>query len=596
MISTLYPDLTADQLAALHRRLGVPACFLLVEVVPGDNGPVAARHEMYPRAWAERGFVRRPPAPTNSAEFIPLSSVELLHAARVWLERYATAKVAVGIALVSQDGVPASAVAELRTDLQTLPSEVATREIVAVQQRDGELFLDAATPLPTLRTVDYSAYFEVQLEGRNTLTERGPHLPLRTGVQFGPSPERHALLRVRGVAPEGSATPLPAEAWFRLELPRAVAHVLSPRLTIDVCPAANPAEDHWNVEWASGHGGRVIPTAPPLAAPGARPPLHLAVVFDRTCPDAKTWPAARRFLMSEARATPATGSSLGISAEQVAGFASEVEPEDRNASLADVQLADCNIELRESVGPALRECLGQLESAFSKVTIHPFWFGDTATADFEPMEGMHRNIETWGAFGPYPATNGQVETLFDSYDYVPSFDVFDPLERVLHEVNERLVPRLREIADGAPSQAAIVIIGNSPPTFAPNGDEREIKALTRFWRVAKTHFCPRSLPGDARSWTRELAVAKNLGIPVIYAFLSLDRSAVPGDGPLKQRVDRVKDLERCTRDALADFAEVRLTDEAPANREGLTAALRQALAITVQSLAGHGHSTLLLTR
>jgi hypothetical protein len=574
----LFPNLSAEQVAAFHRLVGSPPCFLLLEAVPGQEGPTVYGHELYPRAWASHGFARRPVALFGEEEHLPLSPASgLLQPVSTWLEGDGLNLSSGAIALLFDATLPDEPIADFQARLLSLPPEAGLRTFTLVQRRGRQLFISSGRPLPTLPFLDSSLHFELWLEAANQLKVEGLKLPLTIGVQFPDPAEHSALLRVHAASLDSAQLHLPAERWYRLDPPPGPS-AAPPRLLLDVCPRSDPAQDHWELSWSDGRGAITPVLAPPAVRVTARV-LHLAIIFDRTCPDADSWPAARQLFFRKS-----VGDLSDTGAMAARGFEEADLPV--MAPEPPAKPEDYNRKLREGFWPALRDSMGELPAHFHKVVIHPIWFGDTATPEFDPINEMPLNTLVVDALAPH-ALDPELDRVFRAWRYMPSYDVFDPLELALHAANERL----RDAK--SPARAAIIIVGNSPPTFVADEERRERDALAKYWDLARVQFCPRSRPGRVR-WTTEVETAARRNVPIIYALLSLDPAAATTD-QRRESVDFIMTMERCMRDALSLFSpKVRVTDAALANTEGLQRALGQALDLVAQSAGQQNPSSLIL--
>ena len=311
----------------------------------------------------------------------------------------------------------------------------------------------------------------------------------------------------------------------------------------------------------------------PSTDAGTRPPLHLALIFDRTCPDDAGWPHAYGFYQTardeQPDAAPSVDRYFGTAGQSASPAAADY-----------AKLADCNRLLRAGFGEALQAALPVLETGrFGKISLHPFWFQDLPSTDFNPFQARHVDPVSFG-----PEVERRPEHLFRHRSYVPSLDVFDPVEHALQAANARLRAALDADGGGAAPLAAVVIVGNSPPNFL-GPDPRELAALDVFNQAFGQSFCSRADPHADLRWSAEVDAAASRGIAVVYALLTLTGDHAPAS--LSNVVDNVERIAACTHDALRCFPEVRLTDGAPADREGLAASLRQAFSLVAGAFDGY---------
>ncbi len=411
-------------------------------------------------------------------------------------------------------------VPEWSGDPEAIPGALLAGTVVATRSRGPDRSIPVLDSLyrrcPDLRLVDPGrdlvkgtaapevSPFRIALRGSEDLILDNVTLPLEVRVACrGDRRELHRL----GV----DASPhrnLPAPGWFRVPAgPDA-------RLRIDVRPG--PDGDRWEVtRIEDGYPLDPVPADRALAPDGVLPG-RLAVVLDRTCPD-REWRGAAEHLARHGSA-----------------------PEDAPSVSA------WNLELRAGAAAALAR-----ELAPRGARLDAWWVADVIPEGMGVPEGVTDLKDPVGELGS--AGGASASALLGGAGYHPGYDLFDPIERALERILERVEAE-------NPPELGILVMGNSPPSLP----WQATSPLAALRRVAGG-------PAEARrrsgAWHRCLDRFRSLGIPVVYLFLT---GEAPGAGAAKGR----SDLERKVIEALAGTVEL---VQAGADREGADAGVRESL-------------------
>ncbi len=292
-----------------------------------------------------------------------------------------------GVVLIPTD------VAGVRTS-DIIGSLFGVRDTVSVFCTSDGTFLHDGLPLST----DERDYFSsresavITVHGAGERRFEGAELPLRLPLRL-PSPG--GAQPVVGVT--GGAG-LPGQIWYTL------GGVREGNLEIDVTP--RPDGDRWNIHYRDDAGNRQSMRRATGPAPRAirRPLDRLAVIFDRTCPDAAAWSAARSLTL--------------------------------RGLLDDPRAAELNRGLRDGLAAALSKILGPLA-----IPVDVWWVSGDAVV----------------AAGSAPAS--ETAALLDDAGWAPGEGIWDPLEEGLESALDSL-----DIDGLDPhGSVAVVIVGNSPP-------------------------------------------------------------------------------------------------------------------------------------
>ena len=570
-------------LAALHSALHEPPAFAWLGIDP--TGSVVEGALLFPRNWAKNGFARCP---------LRGGSIELAETAALALWRRdlveGCREPTVAIVLESPDcaGGAAQVIEALALD-----DALASGHVLVLMRDKDELFCDGER-LAKRGLVNATNEVHLELKGARTQVYEHIHLPQRIALRLGYRPAERTLLHVQARAPAGAHCKFPSPRWFRASIPDATPQRGRCAIQVDIEPHLDPAEDHWMLSFADATAGQWTEAlAPDDDGFAPTQPLHLSVIFDRTCPDAHLWPQARALIAGSP--VPADDAKPGVSGTAQFGQVPPVAP-------LPPSVGGMNRRLRDAAGQGLRDALADLAPAFSRITVYPFWVGDVPSEHFDPIdEPAAATSTTTGAHAPQNAESPGLPVLFQNEEYMPGLDVFDPIEQALAEVNERARQR------GGDDPSAIVIIGNSPPNFVESDlSQRYAAEETRAYELfvaaaGGTRFMPRP---RGKVWHQELRLADESNTPVVYALLHLQHDDATGEAAATQAAsftrsadysrvrDRLRTVEDCTRRALALFPSLTLTASQPATPNGVAAALREAAALLAAEFDGHSASTI----
>ncbi len=566
-------------LAALHTALHEPPVFAWLEL--DRNGTVLDGTQLFPRNWAKNGFAQRT-LPGGSVELADSSTLAM------WGQKLSESAAVACAAIVIQSPENAAAAAQLLTSLAL--EESLSMGCVLVLVRENDHLLCDGVALQKRDLIDATNHVRLELKGARTQVYHNTYLPKQLSLRLGYSPTSRTLLHVHASAPAKAGCKIPQARWFRASLPDSTPRTNVCALSVDIEPHVDPEEDRWVLSFTNGSQGRWTEALAPESHESApAKPLHLYVIYDRTCPDAQLWPLARA-LISGAPSAPQKNTV--DSTARSPGTAPLSQP--------NIPTGDLNRSLRESTGAALRDALASIAPSFPSITVYPFWVGDVASEAFDPIGGGPATTIATGAHTPQRADSPSMATLFHNEEYIPGLDVFDPLEHALAAVNTRCQQR------GGDEPSAVIIIGNSPPTFDATdstkpGALEETKAYELFTTAAGgIRFNPRP---RGRPWHEALSIAEQNNTLVIYALLHLQHEDSGGEAaptlaamfPRNSDYSRVRDrlraVEDCTRRALELFPSLHLTASQPATPSGITAALREAATLLATELNGHSAST-----
>lgn len=368
-------------------------------------------------------------------------------------------------------------------------------EVLAVAEEEP------ATP-PEVQAVD------VTFRGRTAVRVNSRLLPFAVDFDLPAGREDRWVLEVAGTSP---ADPLPPPTWFRVAAPG------RGRVRVDVEPDATGAR--WSLAYEEGGEIERLP-APPRGSDGDG--LRLALVLDRTCPDAEHTLAAAKVGLRGA-----TGHGT------------------------------MNRGIRRALGKALPFELPGNPPA----RVLPYWVADVADEHLHAPPGLDLPDQPHGALGEVPV--GEVAPRLETLGYSPGLDLWDPLELALAEATD-------ELATTPGADAAVLLVGNSPPTH-PTQEESPLAALPARLGLRATWRASNDL------WHRTLFRLEGMHVPVCYLFLTHPEAR-----------GRAAEVEEGTRRALE--ACVPLVAR-PATAEGVREGVRDALAllrerVTAPSLVG----------
>ncbi|QXE85531.1 hypothetical protein KP003_14215 [Geomonas nitrogeniifigens] len=399
------------------------------------------------------------------------------------------------------------------------------------EDAEGELFFcgDPVPPVPTI-------------PNRTILTVEGafkhdfPHITLPKTLEVECPVQRGCYLGIRAKAQQ-STVPLPVEAWFYLAGPQRGT------LEIGIIPRRDGA-DIWSVRYAGKVAAQVSP--PPHGPISGK----LAVVLDRTCPDRSNWRNARDVALGTFSSLEETMSSkMGFGVDDGTGAGDEVG--------ATVSYPGFNREIRTAIGPGLTAALDERE-----ITVHAAWFADVGCEGLQMPEGVQPPERAYSLSGQSDAKGAQ--HLFSAMTYSPGIDLWDAAE-------QGLTIGMKAIEN---DPAGVIIIGNSPPTCPTQAGP--LRNLNRVELGRKDFYT--SARDSNPAWYEQLKRGKDLGIPIVYIFLTHD------DLPDSERISEIERsqyfayLHMQTRllDALASCEGLKVIT-AKADQAGVQAALGEAV-------------------
>lgn len=315
----------------------------------------------------------------------------------------------------------------------------------------------------------------------------------------------------------------PPDVWLEFDPPTHAPQ----QIRVDVtCRLGRP--DVWDVQVETSHTS--IPAYPceaPAAVDHERQIRSLGLVVDRTAPDEQGWDAARQ-------------TANGI--QQFWG-----QPTSGDGAPAP------NQAIVDGLGPAIEAAFGH------DVLIDLIAVGDQTDGDLSAPPGIPLAEDV------VPVANdlapGDIRAHASALAWAPGLDVWDPMEKGLD-----LALRAAERDSG---HSAILIIGNSPPTPSHRSDDPFRSLLS-----GKRGFPATTVRRPSTAWQDLLERANELGIPVVYLFLSYRQ--LPGFPA--QWFEPFQLLQEAVRDGLRGHR-MRLVDT-PATIEGIQRAMVVAAEVT----------------
>jgi hypothetical protein len=313
----------------------------------------------------------------------------------------------------------------------------------------------------------------VRLELRGVESVLFPALNLPAAVRVTvPPADSQRFLHVSGTHPSGS---LPADAWFFLDAPAGPVE-----LEVTVVPGRG--EDRWCVRAGGREVGR--PSEPPTPTPTR----HVILVFDRTCPDADQWVAARAMVRGAPPADLADPTATFVANRPAPDAATVSAPPPRQPSQADL-----NAAIRAGVEEGFRRGFGP------QVEVDLVWFADTPGHMGRPP-GLWIPHEACGR-ADYRCPAPELGRALGAATYVPGLDLWDALEDAVREA-------VRLVAAFGP--APVLIVGNSPPCPPTDPDH----PFTRLWRAR----LPRSTVRSRGRFPDALDELARAGCPILVVF------------------------------------------------------------------------------
>lgn len=373
------------------------------------------------------------------------------------------------------------ALAILYTDPKTLPGwqqrlqvyQSGSRHWIQVQ---GTSYIVSGQALSAGDPQQSTCSTQLQLQGQQEIRIPETNLPVQFKVQI---PESKSLrtLQIKGYNPFFS---LPAPQWFRLphSLPAGIT-----QLELDIQPASD-GQEHWQLRHTAT--GFSIPalTQAPLGHKLLKEQGRLALILDRTCPDADAWSAARQVLL-----TPQIPQS--------------VLPPSFHAQEDPFQIGDLNRQIRQTLAEGLQAFF---QNHLPQVQIELAWFADSPQPHL--AHPGHLTLPHKAANLLLPQALPNLRQSMEQITYAPGLDIWDPLELALSE----LVDSFERHQTWAP----VLIVGNSPP------NPPELNPQSPFFQLLqKTHTTFRRpwQMGSGRSFPELLNKLEKQGVPVVYLFL-----------------------------------------------------------------------------
>ncbi|NVB39835.1 hypothetical protein G6O69_18475 [Pseudenhygromyxa sp. WMMC2535] len=361
---------------------------------------------------------------------------------------------------------------------------------------------------------------QLRVEGANTLRRNRCDLPVEIEVSVPSCGPSQRVLRI--ASSSSYATDLPTPLWICIDGPP------SGKLVIDIEPMVDG--DAWKLVYAGSRRNVQVVPAPDQHHRGFHLE-HLALVFDRTCPDTQSW--ARAYAWSRRGPNADHYSSLSPALQQSEWGGAEqpntVDPEDFNS------------EIRRTLGRALAEVLDP------EVPVDAWAVKDSHERSDVVVELTRRS-------------GSELAHAFEPCTYSTGIDLFDPIERGL----ECAIERLENVGAGS---AAVLIVGNSPPTvsFGPG----KIRNLLEFPGY-------RTFPRfETDLWASVLRRCEEQEVRVVYVFL--EHAFRPGELDVRSH-DYNRAMTLSNKVALALESDVELV-RAQADEPGLRAGIEDALAL-----------------
>ncbi|WP_413208286.1 hypothetical protein [Rhodospirillum sp. A1_3_36] len=293
-------------------------------------------------------------------------------------------------------------------------------------------------------------------------------------------------------------------------------------LRLDIRP--NSQGDSWTVGEVDVATGQVTPLAPVSSRPPPASIDRLAVIFDRTCPDEGKWGRAWEI-------------SLGIGRMPTGGFLAA----DEEGEGEEIPQAEVNSEIRRTLGPAITRALGE------DTPVDCWWFADQGGDGVVCPHTVNMPERPFSEVGA--EASGHVDRLVQNLTWAPGLDLWDALDEALNAASIRLV-------DERENNKAILIVGNSPPTFPREPD-------TPFFQVRNAMGHSTAVRQKTFCWKEALDRCREARIPIVYLFLT--HSAAPFG--LERSFDVFRQVQTEVRRAL-DACGIHVVAE-PATEEGL---------------------------
>jgi hypothetical protein len=471
------PMLTAAETLLLLRLLPDRRAWTVLDLRRPEQPSAWA---VFVRAWAADGCVRRPLPSANPADLGGKEAV-----------------VVTGPTPPEHLSVPADA--------------------LLVTDHDGRLF-HCGRPLDELPPLENRAgSTTVEVRGRTARVVLRCDLPLTVRVR----PAATAARSLVCISAANPYDPPPPPRWFRVPGRGAVG------LTVDAVPDADG--DAWRV---LVDGVAAEPAGDPAAGgpgPGLR---HLALVFDRTCPDGAGWADARQLVIDPR------------------GRGADASDYLRTEGLGPLSAPDFNRAVRDGLADALRA----LPDA-ATLPVHLAWFADGNEKGVASLPGVDMPLTLSGDMGTRAAA--EAADLLRRLTYCPGLDLWDPLQDALAAVAE---PLLRSPRAGA----GVLVVGNSPPDLP-------LQAASPLWELLEFRGLGTTARRHDRRFTDLVRRLDRAGVPLVYLFLTHDR-AVGGEA---KDFDLYQSLQAQVQQALAAAMPV---VPAPADEAGIARGLRDALA------------------
>ena len=416
---------------ALASAAGVPD-FLTIDT---RYSPVQVRRH-YSRSWVREGFTLAPGPAVDPFD----GNV-------------------VAAALEAEPECPLAVISTARDPVwgafsERVAAEFGIGRVLQIVDRNGVLHWNAV-PLGEGQALDRTRATQLRVTASNEYVLRDIDLPAEVAFSLPGTGSAPNLLRVEASSRyESDRARLPPPAWLRVAGPPGG----NGRLRIDVVPGAG--HDRWRFDADPPGIGIVQVPEPERPDPLSR----VAIVFDRTCPDAGRWADAQR-LAQEIHEAP----------DQFPSF-------------------------NEGIRRAMRQALsGGDWPAGAKWCVS--WFADVPGDGMAQLKGVP---PTGGEVGPARVVD-TAEGLADAFDtltYQPGLDVWDPVEKALAQT----LPFF-ETGEGG----VVIIVGNSPPTYpGPDSPLAPIAAAFGFETGRRTH---------SDVWHEALKRLGGMGVAVYYVFL-----------------------------------------------------------------------------
>lgn len=477
--------MTPSQLRSLHDYLEAPPDMLVVDL--REERPAACWY--HARAWARGGFRRTAiPGVADSRELLVLT---VRQASVPW-----------AILLSGRPGGASTA------QHQELLAELFTVSGVETVHVDGPVIYADGFPLEDGAHIEDDGFSTtVVLLGDRELRLSARDLPLALRVEL-PSADR--LVPMFGLQLfQGNRELLP-EAWFSVRGPP------SGRLTIDLRPKRTRAgwKDTLQLTYERGsERGRVQQSRNPKSAERpTRPVQRLALILDRTCPDASAWSAARRVFL---------------------GTAAEFAEADSYTIPQSQEAAAPSLAGHGALNRAIRSALAAGFNAWAasrEVECDVWWVSDTAGSHVVAPSGVTLPREPVVYAGSTGSSGAAIAQRLEGATWTPGLDLWDPIERALAAAARGLREDDR--------RGAVLIVGNSPPNPLLLHDDP-------FWDVARVFGYTTSLRRPhTPTWKLELDRCRQEGLPVAYLFLEHPLFEDEEERPIHEMFQKVQTAVR----------------------------------------------------